>query len=425
MSHTFWAGTADREARMSSTMADPGRIEDEGYWLDLAAWGGLGINRDRPHVEVESAFSSPADDTDVAVAQKRIVAEGYCQLAPGKVIPLKDPHHLVENLRRGIESLKSEGWPASFIFLYDEAWVLAGRMANLMRRVSGNEISFDALAWHVDQDRGEGGFSPHRDRQPDDATSTFRADGMAKYTTAWVALTDANPDNSCLYVIPKAHDPGYEAGDDEEGEEDPMSLALPTKESYQHIRALPTATGGALLFTHRIIHWGSRGRKSTEEEARAGTSAPPRCSISIGFSDPSYERPYLVGQPKLGVEGTNKLPDFRSRLALVCAQMISYFERFPVDSVMLRAFYRVFCASKDLYDDRYAESTRKEFARAVQEREGENEGGSEGEDMLDEALEIMLENEAGGGVDFEDDFDDLEADGAGAGPSQPKKARHS
>ena len=29
---------------------------------------------------------------------------------------------------------------------------------------------------------------------------------MAKYTTCWVALTDAMPDNSCLYVIPSKFD---------------------------------------------------------------------------------------------------------------------------------------------------------------------------------------------------------------------------
>lgn len=61
----------------------------------------------------------------------------------------------------------------------------------------------DILAWRIDPSRGQAGFSPHRDRQPDDAAATFRADGSARYATLWVPFVDATPDNSCLYCIPK------------------------------------------------------------------------------------------------------------------------------------------------------------------------------------------------------------------------------
>lgn len=47
-------------------------------------------------------------------------------------------------------------------------------------------------------------------------------------------------------------DPGYYVGDpEEEGAPDPLTAALPNKEAYQHIRALPAQPGAALLFTHR------------------------------------------------------------------------------------------------------------------------------------------------------------------------------
>lgn len=55
----------------------------------------------------------------------------------------------------------------------------------------------------VDPNRGDVGFSPHRDRQPDDSPATFRPDGSAMYATMWVPLTPATPENSCLYVIPR------------------------------------------------------------------------------------------------------------------------------------------------------------------------------------------------------------------------------
>jgi hypothetical protein len=115
---------------------------------------------------------------------------------------------------------------------------------------------------YVDPNQGHAGFSPHRDRQPDgapgrpsraaprpapgprhsfarsrptflhacghltptglvgsspavssraaaalppsaDSPATFRADGSPKYSTLWLPLTDAVPENSCLYVLPR------------------------------------------------------------------------------------------------------------------------------------------------------------------------------------------------------------------------------
>jgi ectoine hydroxylase-related dioxygenase (phytanoyl-CoA dioxygenase family) len=78
--------------------------------------------------------------------------------------------------------------------------------------VTGNEPSMDMLAWFIDPQTNAAGFSPHRDRQPRDSPSTFRSDGSAQLTTCWLPLTDALPENSCLYVLPRAHDPGYFAG---------------------------------------------------------------------------------------------------------------------------------------------------------------------------------------------------------------------
>jgi hypothetical protein len=52
--------------------------------------------------------------------------------------------------------------------------------------------------------------------------------------------------------ISRFADPGYFEGDPEDDEApDPLTAALPTKEAYQHIRALPAAPGAAVIFTHR------------------------------------------------------------------------------------------------------------------------------------------------------------------------------
>jgi hypothetical protein len=45
-----------------------------------------------------------------------------------------------------------------------------------------------------------------------------------------VALTDADPCNSCLYVLPAHSDPGYREGDpEEEDAPDPLDRALANK----------------------------------------------------------------------------------------------------------------------------------------------------------------------------------------------------
>lgn len=81
-----------------------------------------------------------------------------------------------------------------------------------MRAATGNAPNMDMLAWRVDAAAGEAGFSPHRDRQPDDAAASFRADGTPRYATCWLALADATPDTGCLYVVPRGRDPGYTHG---------------------------------------------------------------------------------------------------------------------------------------------------------------------------------------------------------------------
>ena len=174
--------------------------------------------------------------------------------------------------------------------------------------------------------------------QPDDVASSFRSDGTPKYATCWLALSAAHCDNSCLYVIPKYMDPGYFKDDftaieasssssskgrgdvgsfsktdlketklrgkkgskerlipsDEDIQCDPLAAALTGKESYQHIRALPLSAGGFVIFTHRIMHWGSKGRKTYK--------CSPRISLSVAFSDPTFEAPYFAEGDSLGLQ---------------------------------------------------------------------------------------------------------------------------
>lgn len=247
-------------------------------WTEVAFWNELAGDPAEEHIKSMPA-PGPSTSSSKTIAAA-VMDSGFCKLprpADARALP-----KLLARLQKNIGILKSRGLPAQFALLYPEAFQLM-QFYPLPPSLTAKNISptFDILAFSVDPREGECGFSPHRDRQPEDVGESFTKEGVPKYLTQWVAVTDANPDNSCLYVIPAQHDPGYHGTDDDcndGGGEDvdpgvlPLHRALSRKETFQHVRALPTEPGGSILFSHRIIHWGSTGDKNTCVEPRMALS---------------------------------------------------------------------------------------------------------------------------------------------------------
>jgi hypothetical protein len=141
----------------------------------------------------------------LAGARARILEEGFTHVPSSKLAWRAS----LPDLAAAVVTLMQHGWPPSFLLLYDEAWAMQAQAGALLGGCcGGNAPNCDTLVWFVDPSNGDAGFSPHRDRQPDDVPGSFRADGTPRYATAWVPFTDAAPDNSCLYLIPRAGDPG-------------------------------------------------------------------------------------------------------------------------------------------------------------------------------------------------------------------------
>ena len=137
-----------------------------------------------------------------ATMRSRLIEDGYYTTPPdGGWLPSAVS---LPAVRDGMRRIVEAGWPATMILMFDEAWAIAHHFASLIGAVSGNEMSFDMLAWLVAPAEGQAGFAPHRDRQPADVRGSFHADGMPKYCTAWVALGDATPDNSCMCASPRS-----------------------------------------------------------------------------------------------------------------------------------------------------------------------------------------------------------------------------
>lgn len=174
---------------------------DEKYWRKLC-----------PHLSISNDGDSCTSDAQIDEQKERqellnrLIDDGYALL---------DARHCNNNLRekvgKSISELEQEhSLPATFALLFDETWQLAAESQQLLLQEQNKGIlrshgkmrfNFDMLAWHIDPRRKQVGFSPHRDRQPDtlDALKqSFYSDGQAKYITHWIALAEANPNNSCL-----------------------------------------------------------------------------------------------------------------------------------------------------------------------------------------------------------------------------------
>eukprot|EP00892_Ulva_mutabilis_P009175 jgi/Ulvmu1/662/UM010_0033.1 len=367
-----------------------------------------------PHLNIsedagERAKLLSCDDEELHQVSQRIDQDGFATLrGHQQQWPVQ-----LQHVGQGIEQLREAGWPPSFIMMFDEAWLLMHAVSHVMAKATGNAANMDMLAWRVDAAAGEAGFSPHRDRQPDDAPASFRADGTPRYATCWLALADATPDTGCLYAIPRSCDPGYKAGDSEaEAVPDPLRQALPDKEAFQHVRALPAAAGEAVLFSHRVIHWGSAGSRAAPH---------PRVSISFGFSDDTFEAPYIPRQHL-------PLPPLRLRLALVAAQMLVYHQRFQPAPAQLQLYKAAVDAAGADLGAAFRRKAITEFVAAVREaheRPAAAAGAAVSDDaVVDEAMEAMLDAELEGQNDFEDDFEGIsdEVDSAGGTPTPASSA---
>ncbi|CAJ1954569.1 unnamed protein product [Cylindrotheca closterium] len=380
---------------------------------DPSAWSkicpGLTISKDTT-TSSNNGASSPMKKIKIDKAsserkRQKLVSHGY------SLIDETFDMDLVGCLRKGIEQLFHLGLPATCILLFDEAWDLARSSRTALDQCTHNQnqLNFDLLAWYIKA--GTSGFSPHRDRQPENAKDTFHSDDQAKFVTQWIALSDATTENSCLHVIPKMDDPGYAEGDKDD--QDPMIRALPNKESYQNIRALPRKAGQSIMFTHRIIHWGSR--------SDADLTGAPRIAISFVSSDPSYEPP-LVDPQHFTAE---KNPPFRIRLLLVCAQLLIYYQRFELTKEAVKCCYKFCKEHEDDLDESYRHKVFVEFVNAMKETSettDNNEGNGKAavelvvteegdeEDEEDAMMQEMLDAEEGGYGEFKDDFDELDGE---------------
>ena len=232
----------------------------------------------------------------LAAMESDLLNVGYTQYQPN------DWDFDIGALAKHIETLQTQGLLPVFSFIYDEYWLLFAKLRDALGHLLGSDYqTMPAFwTWCLMPGTDDVGFPPHRDRG---RVSLFD-DGRAKALTIWIALTEATPENGCMYLLPATLDPTYNTPDEEE-------WSLPNND----VRALPCPAGTIFCWNQAVLHWGGRSSKRAQE---------PRISISVEFQRadvPAFNKPLLPN---------DILPPFELRMKLIALQILQYKHLYPL-----------------------------------------------------------------------------------------------
>jgi hypothetical protein len=257
---------------------------------------------DEQFIKREVNFQVPQDFSILLKA--KIKTEGYFQIDP--------PNWETTNIPQMAETVSEMvklGFPPPMAFLFDEFWVIFRKLNNIAVSVLGEGYLRlpDFWAWHVDPQKQQSGWKPHRDKN----FKSLNPDGSPKSITFWIPLSISTPLNGCMYIVPANKDRSYGTENDAKWDFD-----LPS------IRALPAAAGTIFCWNQAVLHWGSQCSESEKI---------PRISIAFEFQSGDVE-PY--NQP---VTDPQTIPTFDFRIKLIAKQILQYQHMYPLSN-NLKAF---------------------------------------------------------------------------------------
>lgn len=230
---------------------------------------------------------------------------------------------LTKSFGAAIDHLDAAGLSAVFLLAFDEVWEVVDSLRAVLQPLFGHGLTFDFYVFNVKP--GGTGWAMHRERAGADARVAFGSSGdaaddgrgMPMYNTVWLALTDASPMSSCMYALPAHADEFYSSegasssGDDggvsRPDDNEPIEAIV--ARGHTHVTALPVTSGTALVWSHRLIHWGSAH----------GGSQDARKTLAFALADPRFEPPLLRSPPP-----PPSLPPLSARLAIIAHLLVRY-----------------------------------------------------------------------------------------------------
>jgi hypothetical protein len=240
-----------------------------------------------------------------------------------------------------MDKLVSHGYPAVFIFLFDQAWYLCLHLFNLMQPVLNDEeavLEASMYAWSLQRQSkaaekvGSNFGVPHRDITYNNCHS---ADGSPDILSLWIPLTDVSTENGCMYVVPRECDPQFSI-DNTAKDQDPFSHRF----NYAAITPLAPLNPGTVLIWHpNLIHWGG--------SCSFSSALAPRKSIAMAFRVRNDKREstekeiHRYGRaPFKRDELLNGGPSYKDRLRMISKSLILYnvwyptYEGFDIDTLI-------------------------------------------------------------------------------------------
>ncbi len=255
-----------------------------------------------PRLSISTQLDAWDGDTGVLPSDtrklhtERMLEEGYFQdgnATFARYAPL---------LAEAVYTCKALDIPPAFIFLFDETWKCFYSLHPMLTHFLGKDYRVlpDFWTWHVDPAQSESGWRPHRDK----GRNSLASNGVPLSLTVWAPLTEAHPQNGCMYILPANRDPVYNT----EREKD-WKVDLP------YIRALPGQPGDYFCWNQAVLHWGS----GTSRFARH-----PRVSMALEFQRGDikpFNTPLIPPFANLR---------FEDRLKLVGKQILQYKHMYPL-----------------------------------------------------------------------------------------------
>lgn len=216
---------------------------------------------------------------------KQLRNDGYFHL---KQPALKTP---IEKIAAAMDRIVNAGMPAAFIGVYDEVWSMVAQLNGVLDGVFDGKGAMVPDFW-ASHSVATAGLAAGRKRP---GNGVF-PDGHAKNVTIWIPLTNATPDNGCVYVVPAGQDRNYGK---------PKSMRADA--SLPGIRALPAKAGDVLIWTGETYHW----------QARPDRRNPDGPLLSLTWEFQSREVAPLEG---MLIDSYPYVP-FETRLGLLARQM--------------------------------------------------------------------------------------------------------
>jgi len=193
--------------------------------------------------------------------------QGY-YVWPGVTIPMSE-------LSNSVKTLVEDGWPASFIFMLDEAWEILLNVWDLAAPVLGQECVLEptffatlSLPGGPNSVATKLSANLHQPRRNYSSHESTFPDGYERLLQFWLPLTDDGNDGASFCVVPKEFDENFETAGPNTPLEEESSLGRSTINfDVSGVRTLQSTAGTVVLCRGNAIHWTTRPRNSGQAQS--------------------------------------------------------------------------------------------------------------------------------------------------------------